>query len=155
MLIHQFTTSPTTWRWLTSYISYYSVTLKDGDTPPQVVGGTTDDWHIYRFTCDDTDWNMYMDNAASPALTLPVETARTDNLPYPGNLAFYWGEGSGVQADLDYVRWTDEGAFLPADSGYSYKQSDFNKDYYVNMEDLSCIANEWLECTDPANAACD
>ena len=41
------------------------------------------------------------------------------------------------------------------DLGTVYLTADFNKDCYVNFEDLAVLAGSWIWCTDPANSACD
>ena len=116
-------------------------------------------WHTYRFTMDGTNWNLYIDNDPDIAATLTAAPhVPEDGIPYGGYFGWFWGTtGNG---DLDYLRYTDQGALEPmgeppvcGDNGY--KVSDFNTDCYVNLKDFSFIANDWLVCTDPANADCD
>ena len=154
-LLHFYTTG-LNYRWLTTYVSDTSFSIKDSDTNPGVTQGNDSDWHVYRITCDDVTWKLYRDTFSEPVLTLPVVMGYGEW--WTDGFALY-GVTTGTDFDLDYLRWTDEGALytLPVcgDLGTEYKSSDFNKDCYVNLEDLIYIVDEWLECTDPEVADCD
>jgi hypothetical protein len=41
------------------------------------------------------------------------------------------------------------------DAGTVYLDNDYNQDCYVDFADLGLFVLEWLNCTDPSNAACD
>ena len=41
------------------------------------------------------------------------------------------------------------------DFGTEYLDTDVSRDCYVNLIDFAMIADEWLNCSDPANAQCD
>jgi len=41
------------------------------------------------------------------------------------------------------------------DSGTTYLTADLNKDCYVNFKDMAKMAENWVKCTNPADAACD
>ena len=62
-----------------------------------------------------------------------------------------------AEYDLDYVRWTDQGAFLLrrpivcGEPGTEFKLRDMDGDCYVNLVDLAMFSAEWGQCTDPAN----
>ena len=115
-------------------------------------------WHTYRFTHDGTEWKVYIDNEVSDPLVLPNAPFAGEGIPYTGYFAWFWG--TSANADLDYMRYTDQGAFVPGvlppvcgDEGYFAE--DINEDCYVNMIDFWYVSNEWLECTDPNEPACD
>ncbi len=150
--MHMYTTSAVNYRWLTTSISTSQVTIGDsGGGGP--IGATDNNWHIYRLTSDDINWVLYMDDDPAIVLTTPVSGAYG-----PTALdGIQFGADGSVDMDFDYVRWTDEGALVPADEcgDAGYKLSDFNQDCYVNLKDFVFINNEWMQCTDPANAACD
>ena len=148
--------------WLTYYISSTDVEIynTNGNDPGQQDRTLdTAEWHTYRFTNDGTDWNLYIDDNYTEPLTLTAVPFSGEGIPYDGYFAFFL-PGSDINADLDYMRYTDAGAFPPPGpppvcGANGYKVSDFNEDCYVNLADLSFIASEWLVCTDPANADCD
>ena len=77
------------------------------------------------------------------------------------NYGWYPAQTNSVW-DLDYLRWTNEGAFVFAeapdvcgDPGTQYSEMDLNLDCYVNFGDFVLFASEWLDCTDPTDEACD
>lgn len=51
----------------------------------------------------------------------------------------------------DYV----SGPYECGDPGTQYLDYDYNTDCYVNLVDFAVFAGVWLQCTDPAQAACD
>jgi len=64
----------------------------------------------------------------------------------------------GGRAGLDYLAWTNAGAFVP--SFETCKQlwandlgnpADTNRDCYLDLKDFAIIADDWLNCNDPAD----
>jgi hypothetical protein len=161
-LMHMWTSSPADGRWLTTLVSDTNITINDSNNfseNPIDVGNTNGpgEWTTFRITCDDTTWRVYRDTDQSVQAQLPVVD---DHGPYGLYQFALYGTQPGAVFDFDFVRWTNEGALSPGqavpqcgDSGF--KVSDFNEDCYVNLADFQYIADEWMECTDPANAACD
>jgi hypothetical protein len=164
--MHAFTTTDQAshhYHGLTTNISTSNITLTNSNNAAfgSVVGNTTTDWHTYRLTMDGTIWRLYMDGDPSPVLSLAGHNDADEGTPFDGHLALYWGEGSGVSADLDYLRWTDQGALVPTGAGGGcgsagtvFDPADFNFDCYVNLKDYQIFAEQFMSCTDPANPAC-
>jgi len=160
------------YRWLATDITPTAATIKDSDQYDSVSAGFDDPndpnnagWHTYRITCDDTDWTLYRfryDNPDDPNytgwITTPVVGAYGPATGYQIDL--YGIQGFAV-FDIDYIRWTDQGALLPGppsecgEPGTEYKLTDVNSDCYVDKQDLADLAAEWLQCTDPGNEGCD
>jgi len=66
------------------------------------------------------------------------------------------GDGSssfGGKVIFDYVAFT-HGAYKPTPCGTFFFVADLNMDCYVNLTDLIIMANNWLQCTDPAIPYC-
>jgi hypothetical protein len=71
----------------------------------------------------------------------------------------------GVDADLDYIRWTDDipeielviVPVLPAfcgDVGTPYETAEIDDERYVDVEDLGLFADEWRTCRHAGDATC-
>ena len=143
-----------------------TVLIRDSDQydPAWVAIDPNDaDFHIYRITCDDAVWNLYRyqdndDPCYSAWITTPVVGAEASDTGYVLDL---YGELEDTVFDLDYIRWTDQGALLPgspsqcAEPGTEFRQTDIDDDCYVNTGDLALFAAEWLDCTNPADPTCD
>jgi len=159
--MHFWPSSDVAGRWLAIYVSTTNITIRDSDDVANGSGvGNTNgpgEWTTFRITNDDTTWRIYRDTDQSVEASVPVVG---DSGAYGLYQMALYGAQSSAVFDLDFVRWTNEGALSPGqavpqcgDSGF--KASDFNLDCYVNLADFQYIADEWMECTDPANAACD
>jgi len=63
---------------------------------------------------------------------------------------------NGVLSDafIAYMGGPDAGG-LAVPTGEFYLTFDLNKDHYVNLADFAIFANSWLNCSDPADSACD
>jgi len=158
-------------RWLTVYVYPDVLRIRSNDSASAELSAFFDDpndpnndgWHIYRVTCDDVDWNVYRYRYQGPDepvysgwLTTPVESSAAEVTA----LRLY-GETDTTVFDLDYFRWTDHGALLPGPPtecgapGSELVQTDINDDCYVNTEDLTLFADEWLKCNNPEDPNCD
>lgn len=120
-------------------------------------------FHIFRLTCDDTTWTLYrFRNAEDPNYSGWISTpVVADKGPQTGYDIPFYNEYDTARFDLDYIRWTNQGALLPRDpvlcgeAGTVYKQTDLDQDCYVRLGDFALFAAEWLECTHPADQTCD
>jgi len=168
LFFHMWPSAEASSRWLSTYITPTAATIIDSDAYGSVSAGLDPNdpsndggWHTYRITCDDTDWNLYRYRFDAPDdpnytgwITTPVVGAYAPQTGYQIDL---YGVQETAEFDIDYIRWTDQGAFLPGppstcgEPGTEYKQIDINSDCYVNAEDLAIFAAEWLDCTDPAS----
>ncbi len=162
---HIFTTAEagdTHYYWLTYYIQNGRIVINNSNDfglgQAQVNLDVTQ-WRTYRFTMDGTDWNLYIDGDPSPAATLTAVPFSGEGIPFTGYFGWFWG--NTANADLDYLRYTDMGALAPIEgvscgsTGTVYDAADFNLDCYVNLKDYQIFAEQYMSCTDPANAACN
>jgi hypothetical protein len=157
MYVDARTSSATDSRRLIIDVSTDSVRIKDNDINTDVVDGIDEgEWTTLRVSCDDTSWKVYLNDDPSVYLEVAVTGSRGVRTEERFDVYALYPD---MEFELDYFRWTNAGAFdnsPPPECGdEGYKNSDFNEDCYVNMTDFWYISNEWLECTDPSNSACD
>jgi hypothetical protein len=172
---HLFASGPQK-RWLTTYVTQDSVTLRSADDPPNYAAPEDPNdpafndpgFFIYRVTCDNSDWRLYRykdandPNRAVSLLTAPVLGVHAVVvLDGTGYMLDFYGETFDAVYDIDYIRWTNYGALPPGvpevcgDPGTLYLQADLNTDCYVDEDDLKQFSARWLNCTDPDNPLCD
>ena len=99
--------------WLTYYLSADKIKINNSNSfgnDNATVNLDATVFNTYRFTHDNTNWNLYINDDPTPAATLGYLPNSDDGNPYPGHFAYYVAY-SGVDADLDYLRYTDGGAF--------------------------------------------
>lgn len=60
-----------------------------------------------------------------------------------------WSMGAWEQIDLY------KGSLALECGDWGYKPGDINKDCVVNLEDLACLAQNWLTCTTPEQEGCE
>ena len=99
---------------------------------------TTDDYHVYRLTADADGYKFFIDGGyvrlGGPAmLTNP-------DVPTPTQIQF--GDFTGTQDSeyfLDYVRYTDGGAFFPEEPAATFLPGDANGDGVVSAGDYAAV----------------
>jgi hypothetical protein len=122
---------------------FYTVT--DGLIAPVsgMVGGS---FHTLRLTMSGSILNAYLDDN-------PVEVG-TGTIALTGdNNVILFGDGTGANDadwDIDYIRWTNDGAFVPTPEPVCPKY-DYNKDGIINLGDFGYLAQYWLVADPPLN----
>ncbi len=109
---------------------------------------TRDKFHIYRITINSTTAKLYVDGAKTPNREVAIPAAFTGT----GNAnKFYFGDVTGANDSawqLDYVRWTSQGEFIPpvmcGDESHQYPIGDLNFDCLVDSDDLVLLVSNWL-----------
>ena len=115
---------------------------------------------VLRIKFDSTGAYLYVDNDGTIEEVLGYY--RSLSLNY-----FFWGDmysdASGEYV-FDYIYWLTGAAYdfdtqinkvSANECGYwGYLDSDLNKDCKVDLGDLAIMVQEWLGCTDPADAEC-
>jgi len=99
-------------RWLSTYVTGENVTIRDSDDLllGEAVANTNGpgEWTTIRLTTDDTNWYVYRDSDEFVQAQLPITNGYAAYGLY--QMALY-GIEVGTNFDLDYMRWTDGGAF--------------------------------------------
>ncbi|MFH1615002.1 MAG: Calx-beta domain-containing protein [Planctomycetota bacterium] len=99
-------------------------------------------WHIVEDFVSGVDFN----NAKFYHAVVYVTEA---NYTFPSDMKIKFQCDAGE--DDDYVR-IDE---IKVSARGGFKQTDFNRDYYVDLRDFAIFAEGWLICTDPNNVSCE
>jgi hypothetical protein len=122
------------------------------DTFAPVVGSS---FHTLRLTMSGTD-------EVTPGTG--VVTAYLDDNPLAAGSAGYTffeaatpnarllDDGTGADDadwDIDYVRWTDAGAFAPDNDPVCVADYDYDDNGIVNLKDFTILANWWLSLEQP------
>jgi len=111
--MHVYPSSATNGRHLSVYVTSENVTLRDHDVVGNDDAGNTNgpgEWTTIRITTDDTNWNYYRDTDQSVQASTPVVYARGSEYGLY-QMAVYGTQANAV-FDLDYIRWTNEGALV-------------------------------------------
>jgi hypothetical protein len=110
-------------------------------------------FHTIRFVIsnldpNDTGLSIYLDGDPTPTYTDQVVDTATVN-------RIWLGDPTGLfdaDWDIDYIRWTDQGAFAPpeppglcGDLSHPYPVGDFTKDCVVDSNDLIVLVSDWLQ----------
>jgi len=99
-------------RWLTVYNTDTNFTMKDADSGDSGIAAMNDpgEWTTIRVTGDSDTWNVYTNNDTSVQASIPMVHAGGAYGLFQFNMYTVYGN---EDYDLDYFRWTDEGAFAP------------------------------------------
>ena len=121
-------------------------------------------FYTYRLTGNGTNWRLYRWNEDEPGTLngmLMVDVTHSWAGPASTYQMDIYGEEGLTEFDLDYVRFTNEGAFPPFDvscaeqgSWVGYAKLDLNEDCYVNALDFGLFADGWLTCEDTTDPLC-
>lgn len=112
-------------------------------------------WADWTVMTDGQELSMGDDVSVYVVMQDELGTANGTNMTYDGNPAFAngnWSEGATVTLIAD--GWDAFVACRDARESGLGLDSDLNDDCYVNLGDFAIIARNWLECNDPADAAC-
>jgi len=114
-----------------------------GPIPGGVVGSG---FHTVRMTMSGTVINVYVDDN-------PVSGTGSITLTGDNNVILF-GDGAGAAGadwDIDFIRWTDQGTFVPppppgdcGDLSNPYPVGDFTQDCVVDVNDLVILTSEWI-----------
>ena len=117
----------------------------------------TDAFHTFRVAFDATADLFYVWRDGQLRGTTVVSNPG-------GGQRLIVGDGSSSiisgQVEYEYIAVDATGAYEPSDDPYCgqtgtmYLLGDVNKDCYVNLTDLSMLAQNWLECTHVLLAEC-
>jgi hypothetical protein len=94
---------------------------------------------------------LYRELAASAdrSFNLLTSLAKDDTLDFVVTVGTSGGSGGTTPLDVSILldpTCQDVGI---------YRDTDFNKDCYVDLDDFAVIAQSWLWCNDPLNSECD
>jgi len=116
----------------------YSWDIQAGFVPDQLTTYTPqDDGELITDTSDVDMYRAYIGIAEvheSGELVVYVDNVENGNKRT-------WYDGIGYESFVPYC----------GQDGQVYAEADINRDCYVNLEDLSLLGLDWLECNDPEN----
>jgi len=105
-------------------------------------------WHTLRFTMNGLGaggLTTYLDNNPVPESVVWLGSTGVAN-----ELTF--GDATGANDadwDIDYMRWTNQGAFAPGDDPVCPPNYDYDDNGIVNLFDFSYLANLWFSFSQP------
>ena len=117
------------------------------------VPDTTDDYHVYRLTMDEVGYKFFVDGQLATA----GNASNNYTIDAPGSSILFGDPAGNVSTEylLDYLRWTDAGAFLPVveDTGPVFLPGDANGDGVVSAGDYASVQAHFGETASTAGAA--
>lgn len=102
------------YEWLTYYIGGGQIQINNSNSfanDNATVALDTSVFNAFRFTHDGSGWNLYFNDDATVQASLVHHPEAGEGIPYNGQFAFYHAYGGSDDVDLDYLRYTDHGAF--------------------------------------------
>ena len=112
--MHFWTSSVGDARWVSTYVTGENISIRDSDDASLGTAVTNTngpgEWTTIRLTTDDPNWNIYRDTDQSVQAQLGITK---DYAAYGLYQMALYGTQSNGDFDLDYMRWTNEGALAP------------------------------------------